>query len=63
MDHRRDVLGQLCGASLIPQVTLHYPRNPVWFEDAGAFLNPNRTKVSGITSATRADGVSVGVCR
>ncbi len=45
IDHYRDELGRLRDAGIKPLVTLHHFNNPVWFEDAHAFLNPEGTKV------------------
>ena len=44
IDHYRDELGRLIDAGIKPLVTLHHFNNPVWFEDAGGFLNPEGTK-------------------
>ncbi len=40
MKHYREELSLLVGNGIIPFVTLHHFSNPLWFEDDGAWLNP-----------------------
>ena len=40
MAHYRDEIEQLLAAGIRPMVTLHHFSNPLWLEDAGAWLNP-----------------------
>lgn len=41
MDHYRLEIEQLVDAGIKPLVTLHHFSNPLWLEDAGAWLNPD----------------------
>ncbi|MHB8070854.1 MAG: glycoside hydrolase family 1 protein [Candidatus Cryosericum sp.] len=41
MDHYRLEIQQLVDAGIRPLVTLHHFSNPLWLEDAGAWLNPD----------------------
>ena len=45
IEHYRDELGKLRDAGITPLVTLHHFNNPVWFEDAGGFLEREATGV------------------
>lgn len=40
MAHYRDEIEKLVAAGIRPMVTLHHFSNPLWLEDAGAWLNP-----------------------
>ena len=40
MAHYRQEIGRLRGAGIVPLVTLHHFSNPLWFEDQGAWSNP-----------------------
>jgi beta-glucosidase len=40
MAHYRDEIEKLIAAGIHPMVTLHHFSNPLWLEDAGAWLNP-----------------------
>ncbi len=41
INHYRSELQQLLDAGIKPLVTLHHFSNPLWLEDAGAWLNPD----------------------